>query len=255
MGNDSLYSWSDDLDPVASLQLAVQVLIVAVILVVVVIAFVRVVIVVMFIRIVVVVGGVSSIFKLSFVIIGVLHRIVFYYLLHQPLSYGVPVGLVFLLGLLALAIVAACASRAAAMPSAISCWMAAKVMAGVSDDSTKILEFKTSRDRYGDNGMSYPIGGLVFKDSSRTGSFPSGRVDLTGDEDPTDEDGDTRVSDSEVSVSLGEISSGGKKSQESNIGDTEDGGKAVGEKTSVAKRYLVKSSEELGEMFPGMAGK
>ncbi|GJV92433.1 hypothetical protein Tco_1540246 [Tanacetum coccineum] len=88
------------------------------------------------------------------------------------------------------------------------------------------------------------------RDSSRTGSSPSGRVDLAGDEDPTDEDGDTRVSDSEVSVSLGEISSRGKKSQESNIGDIEDGGKAVGEKTSVAKRYLVKSSEELGEMFP-----
>ncbi|GKE17438.1 hypothetical protein Tco_1425015, partial [Tanacetum coccineum] len=146
----------------------VTVLIAAVILVVVVIAIVGVVIV----------GGVSSIFKLSFVIIGVLLIIVFYYLLHQPLSYGVPVGPVFLLGLLALAIVAACASRAAAMPSAISCWMAAKVMAGVSDDSAEILEFKTSRDKYGDNGMSDPIGGLVFK------------VDLTGDEDPTDEDVD-----------------------------------------------------------------
>ncbi|GKE04465.1 hypothetical protein Tco_1396483 [Tanacetum coccineum] len=43
------------------------------------------------------------------------------------------VGPVFLLGLLALAIVAACAFRAAAMPSAISCWMTAKVMADVSD--------------------------------------------------------------------------------------------------------------------------
>ncbi|GKC26899.1 hypothetical protein Tco_1034193 [Tanacetum coccineum] len=41
-------------------------------------------------------------------------------------------------------------------------------------------------------------------------------VDLTGDEDPTDKDGDTRMGDSTgVSVSLGgEISSGGKKSQE-----------------------------------------
>ncbi|GJV61655.1 hypothetical protein Tco_1467755 [Tanacetum coccineum] len=66
----------------------VTVLIITVILVVVVIAIVGVVIVVMFIRIVVVVGGVSSIFKLLFVIIGVLRRIVFYYLLHQPLSYG-----------------------------------------------------------------------------------------------------------------------------------------------------------------------
>ncbi|GJS99567.1 hypothetical protein Tco_0820737 [Tanacetum coccineum] len=43
------------------------------------------------------------------------------------------VGPVFLLGLLALAIVAACAFRAEEMPSVISCWMAAKVMAGVSD--------------------------------------------------------------------------------------------------------------------------
>ncbi|GJY15965.1 DNA helicase, partial [Tanacetum coccineum] len=33
-------------------------------------------------------GGGLSLFKLSFVIIGVLGRIVFYYLLHQPLSYG-----------------------------------------------------------------------------------------------------------------------------------------------------------------------
>ncbi|GKD79227.1 hypothetical protein Tco_1341848, partial [Tanacetum coccineum] len=50
--------------------------------------------------------------------------------------------------------------------------------------------------------------------SSGIGSLPSGHVDLTGDEDPTDEDGDTIMGDSiGVSVSLGgEISSGGKKS-------------------------------------------
>ncbi|GJT70196.1 RNA-directed DNA polymerase, eukaryota, reverse transcriptase zinc-binding domain protein [Tanacetum coccineum] len=82
--------------------------------------------------------------------------------------------------------------------------------------------------------MSDPIGGLVFLGSSGTGSLPSGRVDLTGDEDPTDEDGDTGIDDSTgFSTSLGdEISSGGKKSQESNLGDsdnTEDGGKTVGE--------------------------
>ncbi|GKA05327.1 hypothetical protein Tco_0684447 [Tanacetum coccineum] len=46
---------------------------------------------------------------------------------------GIPVGPVFLLGLLALAIDAACSFRAEEMPSLISCWMAAKVMAGVSD--------------------------------------------------------------------------------------------------------------------------
>nr|GFA99542.1 hypothetical protein [Tanacetum cinerariifolium] len=51
-------------------------------------------------------------------------------------------------------------------------------------------------------------------------------VDLIGDEDPIDEDTDT-----EVSVSLSEISSKGKKSWESNIGDcdnTRDGGKITG---------------------------
>ncbi|GJT70940.1 hypothetical protein Tco_1030226 [Tanacetum coccineum] len=42
-------------------------------------------------------------------------------------------------------------------------------------------------------------------------------IDLTSDEDPIDEDRDTRVGDLEVSVSLGEILSGGRKSQESNI--------------------------------------
>nr|GEW65089.1 hypothetical protein [Tanacetum cinerariifolium] len=54
-------------------------------------------------------------------------------------------------------------------------------------------------------------------------------MDLTGDEDPTDEDGDTRMDDSiGVSTSLGgEISSGGKKSHESNSDHT--GGTTVGE--------------------------
>nr|GFB82443.1 hypothetical protein [Tanacetum cinerariifolium] len=128
-------------------------------------------------------------------------------------------------------------------------------------------------------------------------------VDLIGDEDPTNEDGDT-----EVSVSLGEISSEEKKSWESDIGDcdntrdggeisleekkswesdigdcdnTRDGGKTAGraiislggnialyacmasiygssckgEKNSMSKRYLVKSFEELGELFLGIVGK
>ncbi|GKC86387.1 hypothetical protein Tco_1142104, partial [Tanacetum coccineum] len=64
---------------------------------------------------------------------------------------------------------------------------------GVIVDTMKIFEFKTSRDRYGDNRMSDPIGGLEFLGSSGTGSLPSGHVDLTGDEDPTDEDGDTGI--------------------------------------------------------------
>ncbi|GJY62721.1 hypothetical protein Tco_0464181 [Tanacetum coccineum] len=63
--------------------------------------------------------------------------------------------------------------------------------------------------------MSDLIGGLMFL------------VDLTIDEDPTDEDGDIGVS-----VSFGdEIFLEGKKSQESNIGDSDntgDGGKTAG---------------------------
>ncbi|GJX16334.1 hypothetical protein Tco_0217166 [Tanacetum coccineum] len=89
----------------------VMVVIVVVILIVIVVAIVGVVIVVMIFGVVVVVDDVSLIFKLSFVIIGT----------------------VFLLGLLALAIVSACAFRAEEMPLVMSCWMLAKVMAGVSD--------------------------------------------------------------------------------------------------------------------------
>ncbi|GJW29504.1 hypothetical protein Tco_0046379 [Tanacetum coccineum] len=68
---------------------------------------------------------------------------------------------------------------------------------------------------------------------SRTGLLPSGRLNLTDDEDPTDEDGETGMGDlTGVSVSLGdEISSEGKESQESNIGDSDntgDGGKTAG---------------------------
>ncbi|GJT59554.1 hypothetical protein Tco_1003087 [Tanacetum coccineum] len=49
--------------------------------------------------------------------------------------------------------------------------------------------------------MSDPIGGLEF-----LGTKPgSGVVDLTGDENPTDEDGDIEIGDStEVSVSFGD---------------------------------------------------
>ncbi|GKA23488.1 hypothetical protein Tco_0709521 [Tanacetum coccineum] len=60
---------------------------------------------------------------------------------------------------------------------------------------------------------------------------------------------DTEMSDSIGGlVSLGdEIFSEGKESRELNIGG--------GEKTSMSKRYLVKSSEDLGETFLGEAGK
>nr|GEV44506.1 hypothetical protein [Tanacetum cinerariifolium] len=48
---------------------------------------------------------------------------------------GVSLGPVFPLGLSAFAIAAAYASRTAATPSAISCWMEASVIVGVADES------------------------------------------------------------------------------------------------------------------------
>ncbi|GKF65445.1 hypothetical protein Tco_0191962, partial [Tanacetum coccineum] len=101
----------------------------------------------------------------------------------------------------------ACASRAAATLSETSFLMAARVVGGGADVD-------------------------VLLDSSGTGSLPSGRVDLIGDEDPTDEDGDIGMGVSTgVSMSLGgEISSRGNKSQESKISgrdNTGDGGTIV----------------------------
>nr|GEU44720.1 copia protein [Tanacetum cinerariifolium] len=95
---------------------------------------------------------------------------------------GISLGLVFLLGSSAFAMAIACASRTAVTPSVIR---------------VQRKEFKTSRDRHGNNGMSDPIGGLDTK---------SGVVDLTGDEYPSDEDGGTGMGDSTgVSMSLGSL--------------------------------------------------
>nr|GEZ44806.1 hypothetical protein [Tanacetum cinerariifolium] len=120
--------------------------------------------------------------------------------------------------LLVLLVLIARVSRAVAMLSVISHWMVAKVMAGVSD--VDVLDDK----------LRYPRM-IISKDEYLTHLVPrelsSGDiVDLIGDEDPTDEDGDT-----EVSVFLGEISSKGKKFWESDIGDcdnTRNGGKITG---------------------------
>nr|GEZ79820.1 hypothetical protein [Tanacetum cinerariifolium] len=93
-----------------------------------------------------------------------------------------------------------------AMPSVISHWMVAKVMAEALDDK-----------------LGYPLM-IISKDEYLTHLVPRGLssgdiVDLIGDEDPTDKDGDT-----EVLVSLGEISSEGKKSWESDIGAKKEWG-------------------------------
>nr|GEU89919.1 hypothetical protein [Tanacetum cinerariifolium] len=133
---------------------------------------------------------------------------------------------VFLLGLSAFAMAAACASRAAATPSVISCRMVASIIAGIADVDVLLgaiyqhIHANTEYTlRHGNNGMSDPIKGLDTKSSGDI-------VDLIGDEDPSDEVGDT-----EVSVSLGEISLEENKYWESNIGDcdnTRDGGKTAG---------------------------
>nr|GEV78133.1 retrovirus-related Pol polyprotein from transposon TNT 1-94 [Tanacetum cinerariifolium] len=103
--------------------------------------------------------------------------------------------------------------------------------------------------------MSDPIGGLVF--------LGGDVVDLTGNEDPTNEDGDTRMGDlTGVSVSLGgEIFSEEKKSQESNIrgsDNTRDRGKItvvtlVEEQMSLwngkAKGDMEKLGDELARLW------
>nr|GFB43560.1 hypothetical protein [Tanacetum cinerariifolium] len=59
--------------------------------------------------------------------------------------------------------------------------------------------------------------------------------DLTGDEDPSDEDGGTGMGDStRVSVSLGEISLEGNKSWESNIDDSDN----TGDEGKIAGRVI-----------------
>nr|GEX78252.1 hypothetical protein [Tanacetum cinerariifolium] len=108
---------------------------------------------------------------------------------------------------------------------------------------------------------------------------------LTGDEDPSDEDGGTGMGDSTgVLVYLGDYFLEGNKSWESNINDSDntgDGGKIAGRAittwgggmasyvcmtsifessckgkiTSMSKRYFVKSFKESGEMLPGEAEK
>ncbi|GJT84849.1 hypothetical protein Tco_1066566, partial [Tanacetum coccineum] len=170
----------------------------------------------------------------------------------------VPLDPVFLLVLSVFAKLAACAFKA---------------IATLYENNSLVLKDTTEsfriQDRYGNNGMSNPIGGLDIKSDGEV-------VDLTGDEDPTDEDGDIGIGDSTgVSTpSSDEIFSGGKKLQESDIGGgtiagkviiTWDGGMASyaciyrssckGGKNSMSKRYLVKLSEELGKMFLGEAWK
>ncbi|GJU78448.1 hypothetical protein Tco_1275518, partial [Tanacetum coccineum] len=65
-----------------------SILLMVIMVTVVIVAVILVVVVVAIFGVVVIVSGVSFIIKLSFMIIGFLLIIVFYYLLHQPLGYG-----------------------------------------------------------------------------------------------------------------------------------------------------------------------
>ncbi|GJU24201.1 hypothetical protein Tco_1162822 [Tanacetum coccineum] len=65
-----------------------SILLMVIMVMVVIVVVILVVVVVAIFREVVVVGGVYSIIKLLFMIIGFLRIIVFYYILHQPLGYG-----------------------------------------------------------------------------------------------------------------------------------------------------------------------
>nr|GEU38974.1 hypothetical protein [Tanacetum cinerariifolium] len=130
------------------------------------------------------------------------------------------------------------------------------------------------------------VSSLCFQSSSNAISYqlPDGSLSHNWCcEYSSDEDGGTGMGDSTgVSVSLGEVSLEGNKSWELNIGDSDntgDGGKIAGralttwgggmvsyacmtsifessckgKKTSMSKRYLVKSFEESGEMLPDEA--
>ncbi|GJY39852.1 hypothetical protein Tco_0426216 [Tanacetum coccineum] len=166
------------------------------------------VVVVIVILIVVVVDDVSLILKLSFEIIGV------------------PVGLVFLLGLLALAIVSACAFRAEEMPLVMSCWMVAKVMAGVSD--VDVPPFGEASYQHRDTYLN-PV-----------------ELDNVVEE----EDGER------IRFLGGNNSSGTKKYRGSNSsdgGNTGDGIKIAG--GVIGSGDEIESSEEVKEMLPDEAGK
>nr|GEW53280.1 hypothetical protein [Tanacetum cinerariifolium] len=187
--------------------------VVAIVGVVIVVTIIGVVVVVMIIEVVVVIG-VFAIIKLSFVIIGI------------PPGQGI-------LGestssKFHFAVLGTVATRKYRFNS----------FKPINKTNSSFRTIEVERDGHGDNGMRDPIGGLVSLDRLIKGVVCGGVVDLTGDEDPTDEDGDIGTSDSMgVLAPLGgEISLGGRKSQESNSNNT--GGITVGEAIGACSRGI-----------------
>ncbi|GJS29181.1 hypothetical protein Tco_0489801 [Tanacetum coccineum] len=137
-----------------------------------------------------------------------------------------PLVPVFLLVLLVFAMLAACAFKAEEMPSLISCWMAAKVMAGVSDVDVLLGGILSTQDNAG-----Y---GMIHED---------------GDNDANDGDDDEReISDNS---SLGTKKYRG--SNNSDGGNTRDGVKIAGE--VIGSVDEIGFSKELKELLSDEAGK
>ncbi|GJT19480.1 hypothetical protein Tco_0878186 [Tanacetum coccineum] len=151
---------------------------------------------------------------------------------------GVLVNPVFLLGLLVLAIDAACAFRAEEMPSLISCWMAANVMDGVLDVDVLLGGILSTQDNAG-----Y---GMIHEDEDN---------DAIGGND--DERAIIKEEDGEHIRFLGSNSSSGiEKYQGSN---SSDGGN-IGDGVKIASEVIgsgdeIEFSEGLKDLLPAEAGK
>nr|GEY30829.1 hypothetical protein [Tanacetum cinerariifolium] len=170
----------------------VLLLVVSVVMVVIVVVISVVVVVVAIVGVVVVVVGssVSTINKISLVIVGS------FSCYWSSTCLGFPISIVSICHVSSLCFQSSNNAISNQLPDG-----------SLSHNWVQRKEFKTSRDTHGNNGMSDPIGGLDTKSGG-------GLVDLTDDEDPIDEDGDIRIGDSTgVLVPSGdEISLGGKKS-------------------------------------------
>ncbi|GJU60111.1 reverse transcriptase domain-containing protein [Tanacetum coccineum] len=161
----------------------------------------------------------------------------------------VPLVPVFLLGLLALAIDAACAFRAEEMPSLISCRMAAKVMAGVSDVDVLLGGILSTKDNAG-YGMIHEDG-----DNDAIGGNDDERIHLS-EHFPISDNVVEEEDEEQIRFLGGNSSSGTKKYQGSNSndgGNTGDGVKIAGE--VIGSGDEIEFSEKLKELLPAEAGK
>ncbi|GJV02805.1 hypothetical protein Tco_1336374 [Tanacetum coccineum] len=151
----------------------------------------------------------------------------------------VPLVPVFLLGLLALAIDAACAFRAEEMPSLISCRMAAKVMAGVSDVDVLLGGILSTKDNAG-----Y---GMIHEDGDNDA--------ISGNDDERAINNVVEEEDEEQIRFLGGNSSSGIKKYRGL--NSSDGGN-IGDRVKIAGGVIgsvIFPGKTLKELLPDEAGK